>query len=69
MTESKAKKGEICAECFSGVWPVGANDANCEHGHWSRDQGEAEKEAEKARDAEQAAANAEAARQSVRQQS
>lgn len=63
------KKGDICVDCFQGVWPVGGHAATCEHGTWSRDQGEAAEEAEKARAEEKAAADAEAARQQVRQQS
>jgi hypothetical protein len=62
------KKGDICVPCFAGVWPVGGHAATCEHGTWSRDQQVAEDEAEKARAEEKAAADAEAARQSVRQQ-
>jgi hypothetical protein len=62
------EKPTICVDCFSGVWPVGAHDANCEHGHWTRDADKADDEYWLDQADKQAAADAEAARQQVRQQ-
>ena len=62
------EKPTICVDCFGGVWPVGAHDANCEHGHWERDAGKADDEYWLDQADKQKAAEAEAARQSVRQQ-
>lgn len=61
-------KPDICIDCFGGVWPVGSYDANCEHGHWKRSVEQADEEYWLDQADKQAAAEAEAARQSVRQQ-
>lgn len=58
---------DICVDCFDGVWPVGNHAASCEHGTWSRDQGDAADEAERDAGEKRAAAEAEQARQNARQ--